>query len=165
MTTEEIQTFTRRITRENPTEEIVTMYDIFLIRLRDAKDDASSYRKDRQETLLESVKKDIRGADAVLQALEQALDFKYEIAGNLYSLYDYCRRCLTGFLVSLDSGDLSEPEKIIRELREAFHEIAPGDKRPGGVQNAQQVAAGYTYGPKSLNEVEENFDIHRGFQA
>lgn len=165
MTQEEIQSFTRRITESNPTELVVVLYDIYLIRMRDAKASCEKYKASSSDADLSEMNRQSKAGDKVLDNLMADLDFTYEISNNLYSLYDYCKRKNALFRVKLDSSLIEETESIIKELRDAFEEIAKEDTRDSGLSNAQQVAAGYTYGRTSLNEIETNYDVNRGFKA
>ena len=75
MTDEKKKEFTRRLAQCNASEMIVIQYDIFFTYLEDA---FAVF-----EAGGEPFKQAIRHADAVLERLQNSLDFKYELAGQL----------------------------------------------------------------------------------
>ena len=113
MKKEQIQQFTLRITESNRTGLIAVLYDMIDVYLKDAE-------QARAEDNHEEFKKNVRGADRVLKELMGALDHKYEIAGNLYSLYVWCRERLAASMVRFDISGIDEfgNRRIERELVE-----------------------------------------------
>ena len=82
MTDEKKKEFTRRLTQCNASEMIVIQYEIFFTYLDDA--------LDAYELGGEPYRMAIRHADAVLVRLQDSLDFKYDLAKQLYPLYTVC---------------------------------------------------------------------------
>ena len=83
MTREEISCFTNRITSGNATGIIVVLFDIYSCYADDAK---CALRRGRDDKSLSEYTHAIRQASQVLRHLKGALDFKYDISKNLYSL-------------------------------------------------------------------------------
>lgn len=151
------QDFTRRLSQCNQGGMIVIIYDIFFAYIDDAK-------KAWQEQDREEYKVGIRKAQRTLDELMNALDFSYEIAGNLYPLYVYCKENLAKTLYENRLGRLEESESIMRRLYSSFVKVAEMDTSAPIMSNAQQVYAGMTYGRNDLNENLIN-DNQRGFFA
>lgn len=156
MTDEKKKEFTRRLAQCNASEMIVIQYDIFFVYLEDA---LAAF-----ETGGESFKQAIRHADAVLMRLQDSLNFKYELAKQLYPLYNYSRRQLALAQATHKKKPISNARNVMNKLYDAFAQIAAEDQSEPVMQNTQTVYAGYTYGKHSLNE--ETFDgseQNRGF--
>ena len=158
MTDEKKKEFTRRLAQCNSSEMIVIQYDIFFTYLDDA---LAAF-----ETGGEPFKQAIRHADAVLKRLQDSLNFKYELAGQLYPLYNYSRRQLALAQATHKKKPISNASNVMKKLYDAFSQIAAEDTSEPVMHNTQTVYAGYTYGKNSLNE--ETFDgsaSNRGFLA
>lgn len=160
MTDDQRKAYTKRITAGNPTEIIVTMFDILLGDLDEAETLISADEKDSYKINLT-----LRHAEAVIIHLKSALDFKYEIAGKLFSLYDYSQREITKAIYSFDKTHIENAKNVMGSLSEAFREIKDFDTRPPMTQNAEQTVAGMTYGRNGIDEVTQNYDKNRGFLA
>ena len=159
MTDEKKKEFTRRLSQCNASEMIVIQYDIFYAYLDDA---LAAF-----ELGGEPFKQAIRHADAVLARLQDSLDFKYDLAKQLYPLYNYSRRQLALAMATHKKKPLSNAKNVMDKLYDAFSRIAAEDDSPAMMQNAQTVVAGYTYGRHALNEASFNADQtrSRGFLA
>lgn len=165
MTQEEISTFTRRIVNSNKTELIVVLYDIFLARIEDGQKAMFAFEESHLAEDEKNMRSSFRKASEVLRQLMNDLDFRYEISGNLYSLYDYCMRCLAKLSYDRNVEHIEAVRKVMTELRLAFKGVADADDSAPVMQHAQQISAGYTYGKHSLNVTEDGFDGNRGFLA
>ena len=156
MTKEDITDYTRRISQGNRSDIIVVLYDIYF-----------SYEEDVRSALQTGSTDDLRTAihhtNEVVEHLKQDLDFTYDIANQLYPLYDYVQRCLSKALYRQAVEEVDHAAYVMRELREAFVEVAKQDNSDRQMQNAELVTVGYTYGPGSLNEVTNG--SNRGFFA
>jgi flagellar protein FliS len=161
MTDEKKKEFTRRLTQCNRSQMIVIQYDIFFAYLEDANDSF--------ELGGEPFKEAIRHGDAVLERLQGSLNFKYELANQLYPLYNYCRRQLALAMATHKKKPLSNAKNVMTKLYDAFVQIASKDQSQPMMQHTQAVYAGYTYGRNSLNEATvDGIDItteSRGFLA
>ena len=157
MTKEDKIIFTRRITQGNRSDIIVVLFDIYFAYEEDARRALSS--EDRQ-----GFADSLEHMEQVADHLKQALDFTYELSAQLFALYDYVHRCLAKAGYRHRDQELDEASGVMKELREAFIEVAKADDSASQMQNAQTVVAGYTYGRGSLNEVTEG-DRNRGFFA
>ncbi len=145
MKKEQISDFTRRLSQCNKGEMIIIIYDIYFAYAEDAKE---AYQAGSHDLFKDSVHR----AQDVLTQLIGDLDFTYPLAKNLYALYMYSRNSLSKALYANNLGPLYDAEKILRRLYESFKEAAKSDTSGPMMSNAQQVYAGMTYGPKSLNE-------------
>ena len=157
MTNEQKQDFTRRITQANRGELVVIKYEILFAYFQDAKD---AYGADDRELFKQAV----RQASVVLESFEETLDFKYEISSSLYAVYDFHCRQLSKAILHYSLKEVEEAEKMLRQLYEAFKEVAKTDDSKPLMQNAQQVYAGYTYGKNDINETYDT-QASRGFLA
>ena len=144
MTDEKKKEFTRRLTQCNSSEMIVIQYEIFFTYLEDA--------LEAFEAGGEPFKQAIRRADAVLERLQDSLNFKYELAGQLYPLYNYSRRQLALAQATHKKKPISNARNVMIKLYDAFAQIAAEDTSEPVMQHTQAVYAGYTYGRNSLNE-------------
>lgn len=150
------QDFTRRLSQCNSGEMIVIIYDILFTYMEDAKRAFAEKRHDE-------VKTEIRRAQRVLDELIGSLDFSYNLSGNLYSLYVYCKNELSRAMYENKPDGLKEAEKILRRLYSSFVEVAKQDESAPLMQNTQQVYAGMTYTRGELNENYMDMDNQRGF--
>lgn len=156
MTDEKKKEFTRRLSQCNASEMIVIEYDIFFAYLDDA--------LEAFELGGEPFRQAIRRADALLVRLQEALDFKYEIAAQLYPLYNYSRRQLALALATHKKKPISNARNVMNKLYDAFAQIAAEDTSEPVMHNAQTVYAGYTYGKHALNEAAyDDAGESRGF--
>lgn len=149
------QDFTRRLSQCNKGELIVIMYDIAFAYLEEAKEA-------HQNNQYEAYKEAIRKATASMDALIDGLDFSYEIAKQLYSLYVYAKRALAKAIYQNKTDGIIEAENVLRRLYHSFKEAAKADTSGPLMRNTQKVYAGITYGKNDLNESYGN-DIQRGF--
>ena len=102
-------------------------------------------------------------ARACIGQLRSSLDFQYELAGNLFSLYCYADRELARDMFSLKVDNLDTIEMIFTKLRDAYQQISSQDQSGPLMENIQSVYAGLTYGRTDLNESLVNYDAKRGF--
>lgn len=156
MTGEQIQDFTRKVAQANRSGLVVIKFEMLFAYFDDIE---SAFGKDK-----EALKHAVRNADAVLKSFQSTLDFKYELSGQLYALYDFHRRQLAKVLMRNSLEDLHQSRKLLEPLYEAFKEAAKQDTSAPLMQNAQQVYAGYTYGRHDVNE-NCHVDSSRGFFA
>ena len=158
MTDEKKKEFTRRLSQCNSSEMIVIQYDIFFTYLDDAE---AACEKGG-----EPFKQAIRHADAVLERLQDSLNFKYELAGQLYPLYNYSRRQLALAQATHKKKPVSNARNVMKKLYDAFAKIAAEDRSEPVMHNTQAVYAGYTYGRNALNEATiDTSRQNRGFWA
>lgn len=157
MTNKQKQEFTRRITQSNRSGLVLIKFEMLFIYMDDI---CSAYKENDKDALVNNV----RYADAVLRSFQETLDFSYELASKLYSLYDYHRRQLAKVLMKNSLEDLQISRKMLMQTYTAFQEAAKQDTSAPLMKHAQQVYAGYTYGRSDINE---NCEIgsSRGFLA
>lgn len=158
MKKEQIGDFTRRISQCNRSGLVVVMYDIFFAYLDDAKAAHEAEEWDAYKDAL-------RGAGRAVSELMSALDFSYELAGNLYSIYVFCKDCLARAMYKRDEAEIENAGRLMEKLRDGFVHAAEQDKSAPLMKNTQQVYAGYTYGRDDLVETCQDSDTSRGFFA
>ena len=91
----------QQIKSASPTELITILYDLCL---------QACYSKDSQRV------------QNILEQLIKSLNFDYDMAGDMYSLYEYCQRAAR-------DGNFNEVVSIISNIREAWDEAVVKDKR------------------------------------
>ena len=99
----------------------------------------------------ENYKTALRNATKAVSELMSSLDFSYELAGELYRIYVFCRETL------------AKAESLMNKLYTAFAEVMKEDTSAPLMRNTQQVYAGYTYGKNDLVETYQDLDTSRGF--
>lgn len=156
MKREQITDFTRKISQSNRSELIVITYDIFFAYLADARE---AYAVSDWMAYKEAIRK----AQRVITELISALNFSQELAGNLYSIYVFCRDSLAKAIYKRDLEPLEDSERQMKRLYESFIEVAKQDASPPLMSNIQQVYAGYTYGKNDLTETCPDLRTDRGF--
>lgn len=156
MQKEQIQEFTRRITQSNRTGLVVVTYDIFFAYLADAK-------KAKDEMQWDVFKQSVRQAQKCVSELIDTLDFSYELAGELYRTYVYCREKLATALYKRSEDELVECENLMKLLYESFVKLAEADDSEPIMKNTEQVYVGYTYGRSDVNAGNPNDTSNRGF--
>lgn len=166
MTQEEIGVYTRRIAASNRTELICVLFDIFESNATEAQDllknkGDTSFNEEQQSAYVHA----LRQCGQVARHLKDALDFTYPIARELFPLYDYVERVVAKAMYRQNPDEIAEARHLMHELGEAFATIAKEDASAPVMSNAQQVAAGLTYGRDSLNETLEGSQVSRGYWA
>lgn len=150
--------FARRVSQANKTELVVITYDIIVSEIEDAVVSAGRGDKD-------AVRDSLGSAMRFLGEMMSTLDFRYGIAKNLMSLYEYVQRILVASHVSGEDRGLNDAANVLRGLRKGFAEIAAQDSSGAVMENTQSVYAGLTYGRGSLNEMNMTDGTNRGFLA
>lgn len=156
MKKEQIVDFTRRISQCNKGEMIVILYDIFFAYVEDTE---SAYEAEDWDAYKEA----LRRAQRTIDELMASLDFKYDLAKNLYSIYVFCKDALAKCMYKRKIDDMKDAERLMRRLYDGFVQAAKADTSAPLMQNTQQVYAGYTYGRDDLVETCQDSDISRGF--
>ena len=158
MTKEEINAFTLRITQSNRTELIAVLFEIYKAYERDA---LEAIDKNDNEAALKALKKCVE----TVSHLQKDLDFQYDIAKELYALYDFVQRSLSKTIYSLRKSGIEEAAVVMDGLANAFRTIAKNDSSKPVMTNIQTVYAGMTYGRNSLTESVMEGTRPRGFYA
>lgn len=102
-----------------PGDMLLTLYDEILKQGETAK--VAMERKEFGD-----VNRALQKAQRILNHLKATLDFKYDIANNLNSLYDYFIRQIVSANIKKDPAPLNEVLPMIQDLRDTFCEA---DKR------------------------------------
>ncbi len=156
MKKEQIGDFTRRISQCNRSELVVVMYEIFFAYLEDAK---TAYEAEEWDAYKEA----IRRAQRAIDELISALNFSYELAGNLYSIYVFCKESLAKSMYKRNMADMEDAKRLMEKLYDGFVHVAEQDTSAPLMKNTQQVYAGYTYGRDDLVETCQDSNTSRGF--
>ena len=75
---------------------------------------------ERQPQDLSEINRGLQKAQKIINYLKTSLDTNYDIANNLFSLYDYCNWILTQANVKKDPAGLEEVGDIVRQLKETY---------------------------------------------
>ena len=158
MTKEIKQQFTLRITQANSTEMVVILYEMLLCYLEEG--NGALEKRD-----IAGFKEAVRKSRGCLNELLQSLNVKYEPAPALQQLYLFCIRRLALGEAKQSAELLSEIERVIRPLHDAYDQIAGQNKSGPVMNNSQTVYAGLTYGRNSLTENMADQGANRGMLA
>lgn len=146
------QQFALRITQANKSELVVILYEMFLTYIGDAKDDLKNED-------MKTFRLNIQRARGCLKELMGSLNYNYEPASSLLSLYIYINKLLVEADIHKEEKPLNESEKIMERLHGAYDTISKEDHSASVMDNAQTVYAGLTY---SKNDLSINLDEGRG---
>ena len=158
MNKDKIRQFTVRITESNRTELIAVMYDMMETYFDDAYQAWEHADND-------AFKQHIRGADRVLKELSDILDFKYEISGNLYALYTWCRQQLSLTITRNNLTGIENAKRVLIPLGDSFRKLAKEDQSGPIMKNRETVTYGATYGRSDITESVGASDTNRGYFA
>ena len=156
MKKEQIMDFTRRISQSNRGGLVIVIYDIFFAYMEDTKEAHDNGEWENYKTAL-------RNASKTISELISSLDFSYELAGELYRIYVFCRETLAKAMYKRDLKEVELAENLMKKLYTAFAEVMKEDTSAPLMRNTQQIYAGYTYGKNDLVEAYQDFDTSRGF--
>lgn len=143
------QEYSARIVQANRTELLVIIYEIIQEELSLA---IEAYNK-KDGTLF---KVSMKSAQKFLNELMGTLDYRYEVAYNLMSVYKYVNKVIIEDIMKEQIDQISECIDIIGNLKVAYEGIVPQDHSGPVMINVQKVYAGLTYGKGTLNEVSVN---------
>ena len=158
MDKEKQRDFARRVTQANKTELVAVTCDI----IKENIDCSTELLKNGDIT---GYRSELKSAQRFLAELIRSLDFKYPIAKDLLSIYEYVQRILVSSEVSGKDRGLKEIRGIMSRIGSAFEEIASQDDSGSVMENSQQIYAGLTYGKGTLNEADMAAGTNRGFLA
>lgn len=158
MKKELLQEYTARVTQDNRSRLVVTIYDIILTSLKDGQEAYAGQDMDEFRHSLER-------AQGLVMELVRALDFQYDISRELLQLYLFVNRRILHTLARNRIELLDGVDRVLVNLRNAFAKISETDTSGPVMQNTQKVYAGLTYGRGS--DLSETFQqqSNRGFQA
>lgn len=157
MKLEKKKEYKERIIAANRSELIVIMYEMIF-----------SYMEDFYEGIdvneWVDAKEAIGYAEAIIRRLIEDLNFNYDVAKELYPLYEFTLRRLAMARVKKSKEPVKEAETILRNLYKGMLEMAAKDESPALMQNREDMYVGLTYGKNSLNEIANGVN-KRGFYA
>lgn len=145
MKREAVQTFTARVTQATKSELIVILYEMILTQIKEAREAFTS--KD-----LVLFDKELKQAQKFVNELIVALDFKYALSYDLFSLYLYVNKQIITAIMKRSPDSLSSAESVLNKLLVGFEGVSKEDKSAPLMRNTQQLYAGLTYGKGKLNE-------------
>ena len=94
----------------------------------------------QQEPLdIAEVNRGLQKIQKILNYLKTSLDTNYDVANNLFSLYDYCNWILLQANIKKDPAELGEVEDIIKQLKETYIQADKSIRMhvPDGARNLQ----------------------------
>ena len=157
MQKEAVQAFTARITQASKSELIVILYEMILTEIKEAEE--AFERKD-----MEAFDKGLKQAQKYLGELRAALDYRYKLAYDLASLYQYVNERIINAMIRKKPDSLKSAVSVLQKLLTGFEGVSREDTSGPMMRNTQQLYAGLTYGKGTLNEtyIDPN-DGNRGF--
>ena len=157
MQKEAVQAFTARITQASKSELIVILYEMILTEIKEAEE--AFERKD-----MEAFDKELKQAQKYLGELMAALDYRYKLAYDLASLYQYINERIINAMIRKKPDSLKSAVSVLQKLLIGFEGVSREDTSGPMMRNTQQLYAGLTYGKGTLNEtyIDPN-DGNRGF--
>ena len=123
MKKEQIMDFTRRISQSNRGGLVIVIYDIFFAYMEDTKEAHDNGEWENYKTAL-------RNASKTISELISSLDFSYELAGELYRIYVFCRETLAKAMYKRDLKEVELAENLMKKLYTAFAEVMKEDTSP-----------------------------------
>ena len=157
MKLEKKKEYKERIIAANRSELIVIMYEMIF-----------SYMEDFYESIDATewidAKEAIAYAEAIIRRLIEDLNFNYDIAKELYPLYEFTLRRFAMARVKKSKEPVKEAETVLRNLYKGMLEMSSKDESPALMQNREDMYVGLTYGKNSLNEIANGVN-KRGFYA
>lgn len=157
MKLEKKKEYKERIIAANRSELIVIMYEMLFSYMEDVYEGI-----DKDEWV--DAKEAINHAEAVVRRLIDDLDFNYDIAKELYPLYDFVLRRFAVARIKKSAEPVKQAETILRNLYKGMLDMAAEDNSPALMQNREDMYLGLTYGRNSLNEISTGVN-KRGFYA
>lgn len=157
MKLEKKKEYKERIIAANRSELIVIMYEMLFSYMEDVYEGI-----DKDEWV--DAKEAINHAEAVVRRLIDDLDFNYDIAKELYPLYDFVLRRFAVARIKKSAEPVRQAETILRNLYKGMLDMAAEDNSPALMQNREDMYLGLTYGRNSLNEISTGVN-KRGFYA
>lgn len=158
MTDELKRSFQLRITQANRTQLTVILYEMLLAYADDVENVLKS-----EPFVSDDFKRSLNNVAGCIRELKASLNLDIELSGTLLSIYEYIRGELEKCELKRNAEYLDNIRKTIVPLKNAFETISSRDESGSLMENTQQVVAGYTYGPSSVNETVTDQGANRGF--
>ena len=157
MQKEAVQAFTARITQASKSELIVILYEMILSEIKEAEE---AFEREN----MEAFDKELKQAQKYLGELMAALDYRYKLAYDLASLYQYINERIINAMIRKKPDSLKSAVSVLQKLLIGFEGVSREDTSGPMMRNTQQLYAGLTYGKGTLNEtyIDPN-DGNRGF--
>ena len=158
MKTELVQEFQARIVTASQNDLVVINYEMLMAELDESIEifDTSN---------MGPFKHSMERATRLLNELSFNLDFSFEIAKDLMSLYIFVNKKLIEASQKISIQPLFTAQDVLSTLLVGWREANKTELKTAPlIQNGQQLYAGLTYGKGSLNETVY-IDQSRGFKA
>lgn len=144
MTDERKKEFALKISQANLTGLIVILYEIILVYIQEAE---AAQGADNRTEFSNAIRK-IRNC---IGELMQSLNFKYEVASSIYSLYVFFLKELVRADMAYQKEPLVQMAPMIESLRKAYEKVSERNYLAPVMENTQTVYAGFTYGKTDVN--------------
>ncbi len=159
MKKEVIQAFTARVTQASRSELTVILYEMILTELEEAKE---AYEIEDLNTF----DRELKRAQKYVNELIVSLDYQYQIAYDLVSLYLYINKRIITAIIKRNPVSLDSAKVVLDKLLIGFKGVSSEDQSGPMMRNTQQLYAGLTYGKGTLNETYiDPSNGNRGFIA
>ena len=146
-----------RIIHANRSQLIVILYEMCFSYMEDAKSDYENQQ-------WEECKLDLDRVCAVVKRLRDDLNLDYEIAKELYVLYDFSLKELEKCRYKKSLGPMEGVRRVLNNLYAGMKEMERQDDSKPLMRHSEVITAGLTYGKNSLDEI--SYAAHtRGFYA
>lgn len=160
MTSEKKQEYTRRISQANATGLTVILLEMTASYIEDA---IEAWNAVDTDTF--AYRQAIARADDCLVYLQQTLDFRYEVSGDLFSLYQYVIKQLMHADIRRDQDALKKAQRVMERLVMDFTMISEQDNTEPLMEYAEELYAGLTYGSDGISNNMVSGIGSRGFLA
>lgn len=151
-----VKEFQTRIVGANRSELLIINYEMLIAELEASRESLLQ----EQDALFE---KSMINAHKILRELTSVLDFSYDIANELMSIYIYVNKKLIDTSIHKNEASLDEALQLLNVLLEGWRQNHLDGEEPV-INNGQKVFAGLTYGKYNLNEMVDS-QPNRGFKA
>ena len=157
MTREEKDIYKARIINGNRSELIVVLYDMMFTYMNDARE---YYKNDNWD----EVKSTLDHIEAILRRLQEDLNHQYDIAKELYTLYQFSLTELGKCRYKKSLTYMNGVERIMKNLYVGMKAMCDVDDSLPLMQGTEKVVTGITYGRTSLQDMNYGA-TSRGFYA
>lgn len=154
-----VKDFQTKIVNADRGQLIIISYEMLIAQIEDA---IMQIEKEKETEFSRSMVK----AHRILRELSSNLDFKYDIAKDLMSIYIYINKKFIDASIKCNKEPLDEAKRILAILLNGWKEADKQDSiNKPLIENGQKVYAGLTYGKGTLNEMVYDGNTSRGFRA
>lgn len=150
--------FQNKIVNADQSDLVVINYEMLMAELDDATD---KFKEESVQGFTNSMNR----ATRILRELSDNLDFRFDIAKDLMSLYIFINKKFVEAAQKNSIKPLQSARDVLNMLLLGWKEATRKTQKTGPLfKNSQQVYAGLTYGKTALNETVYSASM-RGFEA